>query len=275
MNVNADPETTTDPETATDSSRRTNAPRRSTPLLDELDREWALLRRRRSARRTVRRWIADDLVALPPTTTDVDDVVDATAGDRAGLGDERLRALVALAPSDPLATRVVLQRLLPGLVAAARRWRATDSTHPVDVVISGAWEAIHGFDPSRRPSRIAPALISDSLWISLRRDSRRRSHDEVPVAQEAFAFRPSSTPRIDAATALAATIRAAGLAGVTDHDLDLLRSLAEHGSTTAVAQLRGVTARTVRNHRDIAAHEVRRALGTDWSDWDDPILAVA
>lgn len=252
--------------------------RRSSPLLDELDREWARLDRRASTWRTVRSWISDGWLPLSDEVGDLDALVALTqpsAGDGTG-HDDLLRRLIALAGIDDLAARIVLQRILPGVISGARRWTLRDrSADPVDVVVGAAWLAIRGFDLDGRHCHVAPALIADSIWIGFRRGSRRKTEQEVPVSSDVLAMRPAPEHRLDPTTALAGTIRAADRAGVPEKDLEFLRHLVRAGSPSAVAAERGVSPRTVRNHRDIATAQVRSALGGGWSDWADPLTAAA
>src|SRR6056297_3261989 len=147
--------------------------RNGAAVLAELDREWARLSRRRSTPDTLRVWDATGRVSLPRPVRTLDELVGATqpSGPFEHSAERTLRDLVALAPTDDIAGRVVLQRLLPGLITGASRWRSwgTD-VDPIDVVIGAAWIAIHRFDLENRRSAVAPSLISDALWGAFRRD---------------------------------------------------------------------------------------------------------
>jgi hypothetical protein len=69
-------------------------------------------------------------------------------------------------------------------------------------------------------------------------------------------------------------MRAAVRAGVDPAVLDVLRDIAAAGSPSKAALARGVTARTIRNRRDAATAKIRVALGPDWGDWSDPLVAA-
>ena len=74
--------------------------------------------------------------------------------------------------------------------------------------------------------------------------------------------------------ALAGTLRAARRAGVPSADLDLIRRIAAAGSPSTAARQCEVTVRTIRNRRDAASWKIRRALGPEWEDWTDPLVAA-
>lgn len=218
------------------------------------------------------------LLPLPAPVADLDELVASTrpASDGGPAHDEILRHLVGLALEDDLAGRIVLQRILPGVISGARRWTTRDrAADPVDVAIAAAWLAIRGFDPHRRSCLVAPALVADSLWIGFRREARRKADQDLPLPSDILSERPAPEHRLDPITALAGTIRAAGRAGVPAKDLELVRHLARSGSPSATAVQRGVSPRTIRNHRDIATARIRHALGPEWSDWNDPLTGAA
>src|SRR4051794_1314237 len=92
-------------------------------LASRLQREWDRLATNSSALRTAAGW---GIVELP--IADLHQVLTAVgmggrdaAPEVLAEHDEQLRRLVAIARGDALAARIVLQRLLPGMVATARR----------------------------------------------------------------------------------------------------------------------------------------------------------
>lgn len=252
--------------------------RRSTPLLCELDREWDRLRHRPAALRTVRSWSGD--AAFERATGSVrslDDIVAATQPETttSWAGDSVLRQLIAIAATDDLAGRIVLQRILPGLISRSKRWwRYAGVGDPTDIAIGAAWIAIRRFDVTRRNRHLAPALIADALWIGFRRDARRMATTEVPTPTRVLCSQPALRIPVEPMVALAATLRAAARAGARSSDIEVIRSIAAAGGPTRAASDCRVTARTIRNRRDAASRRIRRALGPDWDDWSDP-LAIA
>jgi hypothetical protein len=252
---------------------------RSTPLLHQLDREWARLNGRSGTLNRVGTWSGDDhFNSVISLATHLDDVIAATQPDAGptGSGDEVLARLIELAAHDELAGRVVLQRILPGLISRSRRWhRRLDTGDPTDVIVGAAWMAIRGFDTSARRRFVAPALIADSLWIGVRRETRRKNETEVPTTTEVLGTIAAEERIVDPLTALAGTMRAAARAGVPDADLELIRSLVRAGTPTRAARDCNVTVRTIRNRRDVATAQVRSALGPDWADWSDPLVGAS
>lgn len=248
-------------------------------MLDELDREWDRMRHRRRTLQRIRAWAADPILApVVSDLRDVDDLLRATeprGSSEPGSSDEILHRLIALACDDELAGRIVLQRILPGLICRSRRWdghaRGADAC---DIAIGAAWIAIRGFDADARPRNVAPSLIADTLWIAFRRGARRKVEQEVPVPSRVLAARAAPAREASPLTALAGTLRAARRAGVPSADVDLMRLIASTGSPTQAARTCNVTVRTIRNRRDTASWNIRRALGPDWADWADPLVAA-
>ncbi len=255
---------------------RSVAPRYTTPTLDELDREWQRLRRKPSTLRTVRSWAVDPaLTAFVANVRDLDDLVAMTqpGATTPGHGDRALRALIARR-DDLLAGRIVLQRILPGLISRSRRWAGRISdVDACDVAVGAAWMAIRHYDVAR-DHHVAPALIADSLWIGFRREARRKVEQEIPVPGNTLIAR-AAPPRVATPmAALAGTLRAAQRAGVPAAHLDLLRAVLATGSPAQVAHASGVVPRTIRNRCAVASQRIRRALGPDWADWSDPLVAA-
>lgn len=276
--------------------RRTPSVVNRSPQLAALDAEWQRVSRRPSSLRRARTWpcqvgdarAADALAQALRHATDLDDLVAAT--DRAGWSgalpvdpmapvadpDEVLGALVVVARTDDLAARVVLHRIIPGVLASARRFRRTTYNDDyTDIAIGAAWLAIRSFDIDARRRHVAAALVSDVVWAGFRRASRRKAHSEVPTPNDVFVRRAADPAPVDPIVALAGTVRAAARAGIADDHLELIRELARTGSPSAVARDHAVTARTIRNRRDRATASIRAALGPDWYQWDDQLTAAA
>jgi hypothetical protein len=90
--------------------------------------------------------------------------------------DAVLRALLVRARSEPVAGRLVLHALLPGLKGLARHTRtaAGEREELWSALLACAWEQICGYPLERRPRRIAANLLLDTLRPTLRamRDAR-------------------------------------------------------------------------------------------------------
>ena len=257
------------------SADRSHGTASSTRVGHRLDREWRRLRHDRRAIRQIGRWRSgehpgDDTPATDPLgaaieratcARDLEVILTATHRGAHPDHDATLRRLVGLAAVDPLAGRIVLQRLLPGLLAAAERYhRAWDGDDALDQVVAAAWIAIRGFDLGRRHGPVAPSLVSDAMSIAYRNAQRRQAtHPELPSDPAEWARHPAPTEQT-AVEELASIVREARRRGVPDPDLELLRQLVSTGSPGRVAAERKVTPRTVRNHRDRAIANVRRAV---------------
>lgn len=211
---------------------------------ERLAAEWNRLRSRPSSIAAARAW---SLTERP--ITDLDDVLDAVGYEspRTDDAERRLRQLVLLAGDDELAARVVIQRILPGLLAVVRRRRRSAGDDAFDELLGAAWVAIRTFNPDRRPACLAAALIADADERAFRRATRRRSHDELPTSE--LGHLPDDRPQhpVDELNDL---FDAALAAGVTETDIRLLRQLLAAPTANALAAELQVTPRTVRNRRD-------------------------
>lgn len=89
--------------------------------------------------------------------------------------DEILAALLREARSDPLAARVVLQTLLPGLKKLAGRLllEAAQRDELWSALLAHCWERIRRYPMERRPARIAANLLLDTLYETSREFKRQ------------------------------------------------------------------------------------------------------
>jgi hypothetical protein len=90
--------------------------------------------------------------------------------------NEILAALLRQARSDPLAARVVLQTLLPGLKKIAGRLllEAGERDELWSALLAHCWERIRCYPLERRPTRIAANLLLDALKKTARELKRQR-----------------------------------------------------------------------------------------------------
>jgi DNA-directed RNA polymerase specialized sigma24 family protein len=94
--------------------------------------------------------------------------------------NEILAALVRQARTDPLAARVVLQTLLPGLKKLAGRLllEAGERDELWSALLAHCWERIRCYPLERRPARIAANLLLDTLKKTSRElGQQRRDRD--------------------------------------------------------------------------------------------------
>ena len=219
-------------------------------LSARLDREWELLRSRNRVVARARSWRVTDRVFA-----DLDELL-ALAGhrtERTAEANAVLGRLVDAGRVDQLASRVVLQRLLPGLLAIVRR-RGPEGE--LEELIGAAWLAIRTYRTDRRPQRIAANLVRDAAYIAFTAPRRRRSASEVAIDPRRFDETPADES-MNAFEELAMLLAAARGAGLPDEDADLVRHLVRAGSPAAVAAEWNVTTRTVRNRRDRVTARLR------------------
>lgn len=227
------------------------------PLTDRLDEEWARLRFDARALRRAERWLC---VHVAEPLDDLDAVIELTHRRHGAAGNDRLGDLVRAAAHDELAGRIVLQRILPGVLHSSRRFRFTCRGDGVEnVVIPAAWIAIRRYDVDRRQNHIAARLVSDSVQAAFR----------APLRSQALAEEPSDGHSLDRLTLeverdgfveFAEVIADARRAGVSEADLELLCDLVRTGTPRRVAEDRCVTTRTIRNRRARAVEAVRRVI---------------
>lgn len=159
-----------------------------------LEADWLRMARRPAVVRRVNAWqvvtvsLDDAGQLLPFLGWRPPGAVGAGSAEDDELANVRLRALLHRAAADDLAARVVLHRLLPGLVAVARRRRAFDR---FDELIGMAWTAIRTFNQARRCRYVAATLLRDAEYLTFHRDTRRMMVT-TPLTPDAFADRPST-----------------------------------------------------------------------------------
>jgi DNA-directed RNA polymerase specialized sigma24 family protein len=150
-------------------------------LFGLLEREWALLERSHDASTALRKWGSEDRAlsgfdCLP-------DLMAPAGSTRHRASDEALAALVRRAAVDDLAARVVLQLILPGLKALARRYRwVGDAEEVAAAAVAAAYERIRTFPIERRPARIAANLVEDTRQHLWRRAKREENTWGDPLA---------------------------------------------------------------------------------------------
>jgi len=239
-------------------------PVRATGLTAQLDREWSRLRRSERSLGLVRSWAGrfePGIAELIAAADDLDQVLEATHAHRGPPGERLFRGLVALSASEQLAGRIIVQRLLPGVLTATKRYRGLCEHHdPVGEAFGSLWLSIAAFDGEHRHGPAAASIISDTMFIAFRRRTRLFSTDEQPVEPRALDDEPAG-PAPCALIELADVIGSARRAGVPTYDIDLIRHLVRAESPGLVAQQRKITPRTVRNHRDRAVERIRDAVG--------------
>ncbi|MGQ0616141.1 MAG: hypothetical protein ACT4PW_03985 [Acidimicrobiia bacterium] len=130
----------------------------SRSVFDALDRTWARIATSPDAAAALERWRTDPALAAPDLDALVARVWAASKSD----ADRAHAALAARAPSDPVAARVLLQILRPGLRNLGRRLALGGSFDDVDhELLALAWERIRTYRIDRRPTAVAANILLD------------------------------------------------------------------------------------------------------------------
>jgi DNA-directed RNA polymerase specialized sigma24 family protein len=178
--------------------------------------------------------------------------------------EQLLRDLVILAAADDLAGRVVIQRLLPGLMALVRKHNGRSGDDQVlEELIGAAWIAIRTFNPDRHPSCLAAALIGGAEHQAFKAAARRRSASEILADPDEFLSRTAATT-MNSEEEMEELLVHARASGLSDEDLLFVNELLSCGSTAVMAERQGVTARTIRNRRNSVTYRLRRCISEDF-----------
>lgn len=244
------------------------------PLLMRLNSEWQLLRDRPSVLRRARTWglklpfddldqviAATDYWASPAARAAAVTRNDVHTG-AASRGNDVVARLLCAARSDEVAARVVLQRLLPGLISRSRCWgprRIGGSTEAFDELVSAAWIVVRVFPFERRPRHLVANLLRDSEYDAFQRCTRRmlvHEFTEPRSLDTAVEYQAEIEPLLE----LADLIAEARTHALTDHDVELLTLLVNGASPAEAAKQLHVSERTLRYHRAAAVGRLRDAV---------------
>jgi hypothetical protein len=245
-------------------------------LAERLDVEWERLASAASSRRALAHWSG-----LEPALSGWSDLeqVRATAHDRTDpeRADRILAALVRLAAldghADPLATRVLLQLLIPGAVRLAGSLTAMlgDRRSAEAAVFGELAIGIRTYPWRRRPARVAANLLLDCRQRLTRRHQRTRPEVPAGIGCELDLQTPdtSGIEAAEAAMALRDLLDWAHRHGVLDPQETRLL-LASHVHDMPVSELVAVFGRSRSSlfaARATAERRLREAL-TDGSQSD-------
>lgn len=195
-------------------------------ILQSLNKEWSTIVDSPAARRALMRWSSAHLVLA--RADDLDDVI--ALGYEPEEGPEVRRILAALAPTDEIAARTLLQALLGGLCNLARRiGRDRDA---IDDVVSLAWERIRTY-PAHRPGSVSGNVLLDV------RKRYSREHDgatRTRAVERCEDFEPSPEDRVVARAFLDELVAGGKRSGVSSEVLaTILRSRVDGESMADLA----------------------------------------
>jgi DNA-binding CsgD family transcriptional regulator len=227
--------------------------------LIRLQREWGHLARSPEALAAANGWA---LHVVPFRS--LDDLLIATGlGMRGRAGDhddELVGQLIVLARHNVLAGRIVLQRLLPGLAAIARRRTMGSHTtvllETTDELLAAAWAVIRSYRVERYPAFVVPSMLREIERRTFRPERRRR-FEMVAVGDEVFERTAAPEQHPTAAQEVADLLADAARSGLDPADIELVRRLAAGATSAELAVEHDVTDRTIRNHRAAAIHRLR------------------
>jgi len=228
-------------------------PAGSAPLVRKLVTEWGTISAQPRTLRLINRW---DLPGGP--INHLDEVL-----LRAGYGiDTTYENCDAFrAAHDELAARIVLQRILPPLIAiAGRRGHIVNGgfNTAFNEILGQAWILIRQYPVERRPAKIASNLVRDTEYFAFVRNARLKrleveswndDADEKFVAEEDNFIEPN--------VELAQIIHDAVKRGIRSAPLQLIMRLSSGETVEDIAAEAGVCVRTVRTWRRKAIIELR------------------
>ena len=208
-------------------------------ILRSLNREWSAIADSPSARRALMRWSS----TFPVLTSaqDLDGVI--VLGFDPGDGPEVRRALAAMAPTDQLAARTLLQCLLGGLCNLAHRVGRDDDA--VDDIMRLAWERIRTY-PASRPGSVSANVVLDV------RKRYRREQDKArrQIVSCAAAEAPSAEEQFVSRAFIEELVSASALSGISDEVLaTILRSRVGGESMADLAAEQHVTLKVLWHRR--------------------------
>lgn len=228
-------------------------------MVKQLVAEWAALSTKPRVLRLVNEW------GLPGGPLHrLDDVLERCGfGHEATFtdGDRCLAQVIARASHDELAARIVLQRILPPLIAiAARRGRIVKGgfNEAFSTTLGHAWILIRTYPLDRRPAKIASNLVRDAEYHAFVREARLKRVAECSLTERVITTQPSITPT-SAQDELGDVIEESPR--LTRQQRDIMIRCAEGDTFDEIAKDYGVTARTVRGWR----REAVNALRTGWN----------
>ncbi len=225
------------------------------PVAVRLSAEWQRLAHRRAAVARANGWQLvdvqlDDLDQLLSLSGLVARGASGNASPTVdgGQANALVGRLLERAATDELAGRILLQRLLPGLIISSRR-RGPDREANLEALVAAAWTVVRTFNPRRRPTHLAATLVRDCEYEAFRRAGRRKLVSTA-VAPSSFDELAGSEGRPDAMAELLDLVadgRRAGL--VSDADVLALGATLRGELPDAVAARLKISSRTLRARR--------------------------
>lgn len=227
-------------------------------LSARLDGEWTHLCSRPAVLRKVQSWNI-----TPSRPQSLPDLL-AMAGHRRCPSTETdavLHALVERAATDVLVGRIVLERILPGLLTIVRteQWK-NPQVDAFDLLITEAWVAIRTFPVASGNRFIAPRLLNTARQRTFTHPRRLHRHDRERLSPSSFQPESPDEREAPAFEELIRVLIEARDGGLPAADLELFRRDVQLGSATEVAASYGHTTRALRYRRRDAVDRVRKLV---------------
>jgi len=196
--------------------------------------------------------------------------------------DAYLLALVKIAADDPLAARIVLQRILPPLIGIARR-RGNRIGGGVDTAISDlltqAWFVITSYPVERRPRKIAANIVRDIEYFEYVANNRQRKttvqfveHQHFTVAESPLALSSSHPGPDDDIRIFMLELERRGVNPVR---IEILRLSCDGWRSAEIGERLGLKERTARWQRAAALSAAREIISEAKPDDDRPCGTAA
>ncbi len=228
------------------------------PLFCSLDQDWCHQASRPRSRQALRCW-TETQPALGQFC-DLDQMLlHVHRRGHPASSDRVLAALAALAPTDDLAARALLQALLPGLKALTHSfgWRG-DHEETAAAVVAGCWERIRTYPIDRRPRRIAANILLDTRQRVIRQRNRSICESDKTNPDELASDGGTVHPGVELMGHVGDALRRRFLEP-EEAKLILLTRLADV-PLTRLAVGSGRTAETLRRRRRAAEVRLRMAV---------------
>lgn len=208
-----------------------------------LTSDWTRTARRSADVRRARSWAVVDV-----DFADLDELLTLAGYERRDdpAAEGVLRCLVDRARTDDLAARIVIQRIVPGLIGSTRhRPAGMTADEALQELVSAAWVSVRSFDPTRSPSCLSAALINDAVYRAFKADRRRR--DRRPeISVDPQEWRGLTAVDDDILRRVREIMVEASTRGVDPVNMEALRRVLMTGSTEQVARAMGISPRAVR-----------------------------
>lgn len=175
--------------------------------------------------------------------------------------DHMLWRLICIAEHDDLAARIVLHRILPSVMSIAqRRGRIMRGgiASAIDEVVPTAWMVIRTFPHQRRRAKIASNLARDIEYHAFVRHTRLRTVEIDHGAANYVPMLANPPERQDSSQELEELLVDASQSGLSRRHVSLLRDIGAGVSTEDAAHKRGMSPRTMRNHKNYAINAFLR-----------------